>query len=349
MKKITIYSTLLAFALVSCTEREIVTIGETVSPVLTSALQGTELVISDANLEDDFDAFTWTAAEFGFQSAIPEYNLRMDVKGSNFANSISLGITKELGLTVGNERINQNLLTLGVTPGQKVTVEFILRATIHSDLNASSNVITVDITPYEVVIDYPKLYVPGDHNGWTFTDESSIFSMKSDDVYEGYIWLDGGEKFKLSFQPNWDSADAIIGDPDGSGTSGTLQVGNWGGNNITATQGPGYYKIVANLNNLTYQLTLTEWAITGDFNGWTFTPMIYDSASDTWSVTTDMTVGGFKFIANENWSLIYGDEEPDGKLDPGTDGNNIPIAEAGNYTIVMDLSGAPYVYSVTKN
>lgn len=352
MKHTFIYYILLMITLMACSDRETVKMGETTSPILTSANAGTDFEITEDNLDGIFSNFTWSAADFGFQSAKPEYNLKMDLAGSNFQNAISLGITKENSFQVMNSKINLNLLKLGIVPGQKANVQFRLFATIHKDVNAVSNIVAVNVTPVEVVIEYPKLYVTGDHNGWNFDEASLIYSIKSNDIYEGYIYMDNGaswSKYKLSYQPNWDSADAIIGDPDGSGTSGTLQIGNWGGNNINVTQGPGYYRIIANLVNLTYSNTKTEWAITGDFNGWSFADMTFDLPSETWSITTDMTAGGFKFIANHDWGIMLGDEEPDGNLDPGTNNNNIQIAENGNYTIILNLSKAPYTYTITKN
>ena len=349
MKKLVIFNILFMLLFTACYERDEVYMGEVTEPVLSNSLHNSEFVLTEENLEDPFETFSWSAAEFGFDHRNPDYVLRMDLAGNNFANSISLGTTREHQFTVLNSRINQNLLTLGAEPGEKLSVQFKLIASISADIRAESNIVQVDLTAMDVVIDYPKLYVAGDHNGWAFTD--MIYSFKSDDVYEGYIWMDNGDnwnKFKMSMVPDW-VEEYVIGDPDPSGTSGTLQVGNWGGNDINATEGIGYYHLVANLNNLTYQVFKTEWAVTGDFNGWSFTPMQFDVGSKTWSLTADLTAGGFKFIANENWSLIYGDDELDGILDPGHDGNNIQIEEDGNYTIILNLHDVPYSYSVTKN
>lgn len=352
MKKKFICYILLMITLMACSDRETVKMGETISPVLISAISGSDVEITEDNLENLFSNFTWSAADFGFQSAKPEYNLKMDLAGSNFEKAISLGITKANTLEVLNSKINLNLLKLGVSPGEKANVQFRLFATIHKDVNAISNIIAAGVTPVEVVIEYPKLYVTGTHNGWGFNDASLIYSMKSNEIYEGYIYMDNGvewSNYKLSYQPNWESADAIIGDPDGGGVSGTLQIGNWGGNNINVTQGPGYYRIIANLVNLTYSNTKTQWAITGDFSGWSFVDMSFDLTGELWSVTANMTPGGFKFIANHDWGIMLGDNDADGHLDPGTNDNNIQIAESGNYTIVLNLSKAPYTYTITKN
>ena len=349
MKKLLIFNILLMLLLTACYNRDEVFMGDIVEPVLSNNLNNTSFILTEENLEEPFAPFSWTAADFGFDHRNPDYVLRMDLESNNFANSISLGTTKEHDFTVPGSRINQNLLTLGAEPGEKVSVQFKLIANISADVQTESNIVHVELTALDVVIEYPKLFVAGDHNAWAFTD--MIYSFKSDDVYEGYIWMDNGadwNKFKMSMVPDW-VEESVIGDPDPGGISGTLQVGSWGGNNINANEGVGYYRLVADLNNLTYQVFITDWAVTGDFNGWTFTAMQFDVNSKKWSLTTNITAGGFKFIANEDWSLIYGDDERDGLLNPGHEDNNIQIEEAGNYTIILNLHDAPYSYEVIKN
>ena len=349
MKKIFLLPLVLMLLLTACYDRDMVTMGEITPPVLSNTHANSTFGITQDNIDDVFAAFNWVAADFGFQHRNPDYVLRMDLASNNFQQSVSLGTTKLLNHSMLVSRINQSLLALGALPGETAAVQFKVIASISAELVAESNVVNINFVPLDVVLDFPKLYLAGDHNGWSFTDH--LYSFKSNNIYEGYIWMDNGENwngFKMSFVPDW-VEEEVIGDPNESGTSGTLQVGNWGGNNIFATQGVGYYRIIANLDNLTYQLYTTEWAVTGDFNGWSFTPMQFDVQSKTWSITMDVTAGGFKFIANENWSLIYGDDDLDGVLDPGHDGNNIPISQAGNYTIVLDLHNVPYSYEVIKN
>jgi hypothetical protein len=67
-------------------------------------------------------------------------------------------------------------------------------------------------------------------------------------------------------------------------------------------------------------------------------------------VTTVCSAGSFKFRANGSWDLNYGDDSPaDGVPDQGSN-DNINIADAGTYTITLDLSHAGnYTYSVKKN
>jgi hypothetical protein len=54
-----------------------------------------------------------------------------------------------------------------------------------------------------------------------------------------------------------------------------------------------------------------------------------------------------KFRANDDWAVNYGDGEEAGQL--VRDGGNIAVEEDGNYTIVLDLNGDTFTYTVTKN
>jgi len=333
----------------ACSEEEKFKI---VYPALSSDLESEAIVLSAKSAENVFAIFYWTRGDFNDSSISPEYVLEMDIKGNNFASPHNLIKTHDLSYRPKNKEINQALIDLGVAAGESADLEFRITYTNDGQKQAAENVIDANVTPYELVLTYPKLYVTGDHNSWGFDGDNALFSVFNDEIYEGYIYTDGGSewaKFKMSTQPNWDNGDVIIGDADGSGTSGVLQIGNWGGNEIYATEGAGVYYIQADIPGLAYTIYKTDWAVTGNFNSWGFTDMIYDIDTDTWSLTADLTAGGFKFIANQDWNIVKGDNELDGILDPGTDENNIRIDEDGNYTITLNLSEAIYTYTIDKN
>jgi hypothetical protein len=155
---------------------------------------------------------------------------------------------------------------------------------------------------------------------------------------------------KFSTVPEWGDGTGTIGDPVGAGTSGTLQVGSWGGNNIVIPAAEGtqaFFKIVANLNDLTYKITRTDWVITGDFNGWGLSTFLkFNPATELLTWTGDMTAGKYRFVAN-SWADNMGDKDNDGIIDIGE--HNITLTEAGNYTVTLDLTGAIYTYTIKKN
>lgn len=321
-------------------------------PVLSSALAGGSQVLLEDNENDTLAVFTWQAADYGFAAAAT-YFFQLDFAGNNFADALSLLNTNGLraAFTVGS--INGTLMAMGASPEEPEDMEARIMAVLHDDIDTLySNTINFTLTPFEKVIIYPRLFVPGDHNGWNAGDSSTvIWSAGFNDKYEGYINTIGSPSgFKLLKVPAWEE-DNTIGDPDASGTSGTLQIGSWGGNNIVINTPAGLHRIKADLGAETYSILRTEWGIIGGavppYDWSVDVDMTYNAVDNVLEVTLDLQQGDFKFRANDGWDLNFGDDELDGIVNPG--GSNIPIPEAGNYTITLDLSQAIYTYTVVKN
>ncbi len=293
--------------------------------------------------------FKWTSADFGFPAMV-NYSLQIDKKSNAFSNPLNIATITSDTTAMVNSYALDNMLRSNeydtVATASQMRVMAILKGTgdayAYTD-TVYSEPVDLNITPFDIVINYPKLYVPGDYNGWTFVN--SIASVKSNDKYEGYIFMHTSGTIKFTKIAGWEQF-STYGDADASGTSGTL-VNDWGNNIYVADSG--YYKINVDVNALTYYLQNTDWAIAGDFNGWADTPMQYNRAEDVWTVTMDMTAGGLKFKLNgdSSWSINYGDTGADGKLDQG--GDNISIPSDGNYTITLDLSKPVYTYKIVKN
>lgn len=321
------------------------------APEIIAPTSGTTYVLLEANETQELAKFTWTTPDFGFPAAVL-YALEIDKAGNNFAGAINVANSSNPEIKVSVGDFNMKILTIGGLAGEVGNYEIRVTAKINDSIpKLVSQLITLTVTPYEKFIIYPMLYVPGDHNGWNQTDAASgIYSVKSNDKYEGYLWFkDATTGFKLLKVPAWEEANTI-GDPVAGGASGTLQIGSWGGNNITCNGGIGYYLIKANLVEKTYSWLKTDWGIIGpgqpggwdnDYN------MTYDVATDLWTATLDLTADKIKFRANDGWSLNYGDNGADKKLEQ--DGADISVPSAGNYTVTLDLSGAIYKYKLIKN
>jgi hypothetical protein len=186
------------------------------------------------------------------------------------------------------------------------------------------------VTPVKL---YSLLYVPGDYQGWNPGNAPALGSPNSDGNYEGYVNIPAGgtNEFKLTSTPDWNGT--VYGDA-GSGSLSTS------GGNLTFP-GPGFYQIKANTNSNTWSVTATTWSLIGDFNGWSSdADMTYDANAKAWKGTINVpSAGGFKFRANHDWGLNYGDNGADGSLEAG--GDNVPIT-AGSHTISLFLNNAGY-------
>lgn len=317
------------------------------APEITEPSSGSSIVLNEEDMDEEMDMMEWASADFGFSAAV-EYTIEMDMEGNSFDDPVEIATVRgnTYSPTVGS--LNTRLLSAGLPFGTETLVHFRVKAEINDDVRpVYSQAVEVGVTPYEFEVTYPEIYVPGAYqassgytNDWSPADAPALYSLDSDDSYEGYVnFSDDNQEFKFTAERNWD-------DGDWGGSNGELEPG--GANLVMETAG--YYKINVDLNDLTYELLSTDWGIIGDATpgGWDAdTDMTYDVDDKVWRITTDLSVGEIKFRANDAWDLDYGSDDANGTLQQG--GGNIPVEEAGNYTIELDLSGPIYRYSLELN
>lgn len=193
-------------------------------------------------------------------------------------------------------------------------------------------------TPAAIV----TLWVAGDFQGWNpGAAKDSLMNTDTDQIVQGYVNIPNTNGFKFVSQKNWDGPNYGVG--DGAGKISTT------GDNLSMSS-PGYYLFNINLADLTYTALKTTWGVIGDATagGWgSDQDMTYSTVLRKWVATIPLTTNSFKFRANDGWDLNYGDNGNDGKLEPS--GDNIPVASAGTYTLMLDLSSPRnYKHTMTK-
>ena len=311
---------------------------------------------TDANAVADFN---WEKVTYGIEAPVT-YSLQIDLPADTSGVD---AWSKAAEIEVGEDVYSYSLLgldlntiaieSLGLKAGEAVTV--VIRVKSYVDRAAFSNAVSFEVTPYKIETGYPKLWIPGDYQGWNPATAETIVSVNSDNIYEGYFNIPAGGtyQFKLTAQAAWEPS------AYGDGTAGALIVANESGNNFTAPS-DGYYLLWADLNSMTYVLIKTSWSIFGGATpgGWTTdTPMTYDPDTKLWTVTANMLANGsFKFRANNAWQLDFGIDET-GKLAYANhpklsyvDRPHLTVPADGNYTITLDLSvPGEYKYNMIKN
>jgi hypothetical protein len=349
MRKSFIYIFIIGiFALLSACEKDETKVVQKSNPAGPALTNPGDIILLPADSADNL-TFTWKPADFGFQAAV-SYSLQLDLASNDFSDPITLSTIADTFASVNVYAFDNTLLANNYTiaaTASKMRIMAILKGDNYAD-TVFSDPVSFNLTPFDIIINYSKLYFAGSWNSWTFNNTEYIISAKSDKKYEGYLYINAADyTFKMSLDYiGWGEA-TTIGDALSSGTSGTVQIGGWGGNNIYVDGDAGYYKFNVNLNETTYSIAKTDFAISGDFNSWGDTPMTYDIASGTWTLTTNLTAGGLKFKTVGSWDTNYGDTGADGKLDSG--GTNVAVTSAGSYTITLNLSKYPYKYSLVKN
>jgi hypothetical protein len=120
-----------------------------------------------------------------------------------------------------------------------------------------------------------------------------------------------------------------------------------GGDNISTTVEDDYAITLDLSHPLAYTYRADRWGIIGSAtaDSWNSDQnMSWDAVNEVFTATIDLTVGEIKFRANDDWGYSLGGTFAELTSQNGA---NIPIAEAGNYTITLDPWAM--VGSITKN
>lgn len=170
--------------------------------------------------------------------------------------------------------------------------------------------------------------VMGDYNGWS--SQTDMNYNPTTKIFTLALSMTSGQTFKFRGTSDWsinygsDAAD------------GTL---NAGGANIAVDTDADYALTMDLSHPNAYTYSAHRWGVVGgatpdptwgsDFN------MTWDATNSVFTITLDLTVGEFKFRADDGWDVNYGGDL--NALVPG--GANLVIDTAGNYTITFDPWG----------
>ena len=356
MKKITlsIFLAALGLLLVSCA-RDITEPVMSANPTKSAQSDLSITAAFTVNNADSLVSFAWTAANFGFNSST-FYSLQLSPTSDFSSNVASIFTTQSLKGTAKVGDINTLILSWNNPIGTPVTVYYRIGASVTSSVaTVYSEIKSKSFTPYDAVINYPMIYVPGAYQGWSPGAStgaalySRLYSYGFNTQYSGIVRIKDGSnassEFKITSAPDWNHTNwGGTLTKTGNNYAGTLDPS---GNNLSVSAGT--YKIDVNVNTLAITLTKTDdWGIIGSatVNGWnSSSAMFYNGQRKMWEITATLTVGEFKFRANDAWDLNYGDNGADGTLEAG--GANIAITTAGSYLIRFDP--VRLTYKVTRN
>ena len=335
------------------------------NPTLTSpsgvagfAVNNSTVVLSKSNDSSTVATFSWQAGNYGVSVPVT-YTLYIDQPSDTggttpWANAIVTNIPNgNLSSSWLGTDFNHILNLLQLPNGVASTIVVRLKqAIIQSNGSASTvpnlnGILTMTVTPYHVVLIYPKLYVAGDFltPQWTQINQPGwiLASVLNNGIYEGYVNMpNAGNNFKLCTELDWNGTNYGWG-----GTASTISGSGSAGN--CWNPGPGYFKVDADTKGLTIQYAKCNWTIAGDFNSWSTSanPMTFDATTNVWTATgISLTAGqGWKFVGDSGWATNFG---VDSKGNLAYNGPNIAVAKTGTYTITLDVSqgAGNYVYTV---
>lgn len=319
----------------SCKKDETkVVAGNGTAPALTSTAP-TTMVLTEATATANAGVFTWSASSFGFEGSVVSYTLQVAINGTNFATLKEVAIGSALTTTVTNATLNSLINQLNAANGVSGKVDVRIKATISDKYApAYSNVLTYNVNPYQIVVFYPSLWVPGAYQNWTPATAPRVSSVLDNKIYEGYINFATAGEFKINPAATWDHS-------YGTNSTGTIVLD--GGGNLSMSAA-GYYLLEVNTDKLTWTAKRATISVLGTAVG-TETAMTFDATTGLWTVTKALTAGTLTFNANGT-GLTYGSAATaNGKL--VANGTAIPVAAAGTYKITFNVSiPGNYVYSI---
>lgn len=207
----------------------------------------------------------------------------------------------------------------------------------------------------EVIPDVIEYFVVGDFSGWSQTNGQRLYSIGGA-AAKGWIVLDGkgANGWKISTQENWDGTNYGAGEEAAAEAATMLLSTDGGAGNITQYSSFSYeVEFDAATPKLTILNTVSTWGVVGDAtaNGWdgpdVAMALSTEDGIDYLVATTDLKAGEFKFRANNDWAVNFGDSGAgDGTL--ARDGGNFKVSEAGTYEVRFYFCAeAPY-HTITK-
>lgn len=344
---------LVLFSAFSCENDDQMIVSATGGPELLTPTSGASYVLLPENAAAEATTLVWNHASYDLQTAA-NYDVEVAIAGTNFETIVSTQRTPNSArfLVWTVEGLNTIALAAGIEPYTEGELDVRVKSSLGDTAAevAYSNSITIKITPYTT--ETPKIYVVGSFlnasgygDDWTPASAVPLASTGFGETdFEGYVYMNvAAPEFK--FLPTNSSFDGDYGD-DGSFSGVLVQEGE----SNCQTTGPAYYRIQADTDLLTYNLTPTTWGIIGAATpgGWdNSTPLTYNATTKKWEAIVVMTAAAYKFRANNAWDInLGGDNDDDTFMNYG--GPDLILDAAGTYKVELDLSNPrEYTYALT--
>jgi hypothetical protein len=341
----------------SCEKKEATPVydqGQNAPATINEPAAESQYILTEETADSIMVTFKWTAASFNLDNLeAASYSIQVDLPDSNFVNAQELASTTETMYAITVGAMNNVLIKLGLEADVASDVEIRILSFLPSNRDISettSHVIRITVTPYETIVGYSMLYVPGDYQGWAPADAPNVFDFDGDGIYTGYIFFpEGGTyEFKFTSDPDWEHTNYGAG-----AEPGTIDTDAGAGNLIVP--GPGGYHLEIDINNLTWNFGdgPENWGVIGQWLNWEEDiDMEYDPVNQYLHVTVEDIPAAedqrFKFRANDAWTINLGANDPDdGTLSPS--GADIPIPDGGTYTFIMRWTTPVPTYEAIKN
>ncbi|MBL0356358.1 MAG: SusE domain-containing protein [Chitinophagaceae bacterium] len=309
----------------------------------------TTVALSLANAANNAIDFSWTRSFTGYNGGI-SYTLQYDSAGKGFVAPLELALSAATAVSksVNQGDLNTAAMNAGITGGTSGKLEFRIKAVTALGAIVYSNVFLLTVDTYFPI---RRFYMPGGYqsstgNGtdWTPGDAPEFIRDQRagllNNMYYMYIYLPGGQEFKITQGRSWDV--------NYGGSGGTLAQN--GANFSVPTSG--FYRISFNASTMRYDIREGRMGFVGGATGAGWNPpnvfpnyAMGGAATNLFVGLTDFTTDGWKLIDNDQWNngsnavdetRSYGSSGASGSS-LETNGPNFPnITTAGRYRVIWD-------------
>ena len=255
-------------ALVSCDDREIVTVDNTANPIVMDLSAKT--LFLDQNFPDN-PALTvsWSAAGYSVPVSV---NYTVEVSADEkFTTPTEISKITESNKTVTYTVSQMNTAAQGIGLVPDVQAKMYLRIKSYlgnGSLESVSNVTSLMITPYKLV--YPDFYLVGaaSYVGWTATSAQVLYKVDNKSMI--YTYLEKNQNFRFLGQKDWNPVNYSI-NADGikddykyfNQVSDNIAKANGDNENMVFNGDSGIYKIVIDAKKDVKSLKATASPIPG--------------------------------------------------------------------------------------
>lgn len=353
-KLLTLFLAFLLIGVESCKD-------ESVKPVLAdaskfiaqsitnSATTTAGVVLTPQNVNDVFEVFEWSKANFG-ANVSTDYTLEIS-NDDTFTNVKVLGTSSSTKLSVTKGKFNEAMLALGLPAFSESTVKIRVKSSINGRTMTPlvSQIITRKATTFQnsECGTFCTVGIIGDATPGGWDIDTDLFladpTRKDKDTWTAIVYLIGGKDAKFRASDNWDKnwgADAF---PTGTGTQN--------GSNIRVST-TGFYKVTLNSSTGAYSFvaqsvpTLTSVSIIGDGTpgGWDAdTPLTQDATNpNLWTATITFTAKEAKFRKTGDWGTNWGSKSFPSGVGVGN-GDNIKL-KAGTFFVRFNSATGEYAF-----
>ena len=303
------------------------------------------IVLNPEDPQAEVYVASWQPARLVYGEAVT-YNVYLQV-GDGERYQVAEGLTDTYYETTV-DALNEAVVAAGGAEAEEVDVNVIVDAVCASIPDGVPSVpVALKVTTY--LATFPdELYLPGSYQGW---DPGSAPTIPQSSVQKGYFegivdlrTEDGSDcEFKFCPVPAWenDFGGVVEVEYKAAGDGYNVALGTVGvSDNIKVPSG--IYDIV--LNKKLNKITMVEvkaitmiGAACGDFGWGQDVEMEFDLEKKTFTATTTLKPGEFKFRLNHDWTYSIGKTLG---VTPGDD--NLSNTNEGDYKVILNTFTSPF-------